>query len=101
MKMTDVYVEWTFSKQNALNMLDMLTNEAKEVLGHIHNLHIAALGAKTQEESIQLEQSADESRKWFHWLKIMAEDLYDDYSAFGATEEEKKEFSEKWPYYEY
>lgn len=70
MKMTDVYVEWTFSKENALSVLDMLTNEAKEVLGNIHNLHIAALGAKTQEESIQLEQSADESREWFNWLKI-------------------------------
>lgn len=101
MKMTDVYVEWTFSKQNALNMLDMLTNEAKEVLGHINNLHIAALGAKTQEESIQLEQSTDASREWFRWLKIMAEDIYDDFSAFGATKEEKEKFSKNWPYCEY
>lgn len=98
MKMSDVYVEWILSEKNAINMLDMLTNEAKEVLGSIHNLHIAALGAKTQEESIQLERSADESREWLNWLKIMAEDIYDE---LDPTEEGEKEFSEKWPYYEY
>lgn len=98
MKMTDVYIEWTLSEKNAVNMLDMMTNEAKEVLGNIHNLHLAALGAETQEESIQLEQSADESREWFNWLKTMAEDIYYD---LCNTKEEEAEFSKKWPFYEY
>ena len=59
--------------ENQANWLrELLADASAEALGNASNNHVFALGANTQEESVEFEDMADESRDYSNKLLNIA-----------------------------